>query len=270
MGTPKRCAEPTAMSAPKEAGDWSLERAMRSNAKKTQVGAYYTTKIYSFVCKCYECKNTFEIRNDPKTADYIYLNGIRKKVQEFDTEAAGTLGVFDTEDLKTSSNLKGDDAIERLEGKKGARVKGGGEEIGRLIRLQDATSKDDFLRNSQLRGSYRKTRDAKKARVADGARRGINLQILEESAEDREGASKVKFGKGSAEERERSRMGGVRKGSIFGGKGGKAKAAKPKARVKVAPPAKAPGKPRTKVKVTAGAAGKSGALDMLNYSDSDD
>jgi len=41
---------------------------VRYNAEKKKVGAYYSTPIYSFRCKCHLCDGWFEIQTDPKVS----------------------------------------------------------------------------------------------------------------------------------------------------------------------------------------------------------
>lgn len=39
---------------------------VRYNAEKKKIGAYYSTPIFSFRCKCHLCDGWFEIQTDPK------------------------------------------------------------------------------------------------------------------------------------------------------------------------------------------------------------
>ena len=45
-----------------------LGAGVRYNAQKRKVGAYYSTPIYAFRCKCHLCSGWFEIRTDPKVS----------------------------------------------------------------------------------------------------------------------------------------------------------------------------------------------------------
>ena len=62
-----------------------VRKGTRFNAKKNEIGKYLSTLIYEFRFKCYECKSSCSIRNDPQSRDFIYYQGIRKKIVEFDT-----------------------------------------------------------------------------------------------------------------------------------------------------------------------------------------
>jgi coiled-coil domain-containing protein 130 len=54
-----------------------------------QAGHYFSTKIWEFHMKCATCKNLLIIRTDPKNCDYEFVEGIRKREQEYDAEAIG-------------------------------------------------------------------------------------------------------------------------------------------------------------------------------------
>lgn len=49
---------------------------VRYNAEKKKIGAYYSTPIYSFRCKCHLCDGWFEIQTDPKVC--LTCTGQRK------------------------------------------------------------------------------------------------------------------------------------------------------------------------------------------------
>ena len=46
---------------------------VRYNAEKKKIGAYYSTPIFSFRCKCHLCDGWFEIQTDPK----VCYTGVR-------------------------------------------------------------------------------------------------------------------------------------------------------------------------------------------------
>lgn len=53
---------------------------------RTQAGKYFSTKIYEFHMKCPTCANHLVIRTDPKNCDYDYVEGIKRREQEYDLE----------------------------------------------------------------------------------------------------------------------------------------------------------------------------------------
>lgn len=72
---------------------------MRYNAQKRKTGAYYSTPIFAFLCKCHLCSHEFEIATDPKNAAYVINFGLQRKTETWDHEEAGGLGAFDTDNL---------------------------------------------------------------------------------------------------------------------------------------------------------------------------
>ncbi|KIM84404.1 hypothetical protein PILCRDRAFT_818768 [Piloderma croceum F 1598] len=70
---------------------------VRYNAEKKKIGAYYSTPIFSFRCKCHLCDGWFEIQTDPKNTRYVVVSGARQKDEDWDPEQNGGYAVHDTE-----------------------------------------------------------------------------------------------------------------------------------------------------------------------------
>ncbi|KAG1746268.1 DUF572-domain-containing protein [Suillus occidentalis] len=70
---------------------------VRYNAEKKKVGAYYSTPIYSFRCKCHLCDGWFEIQTDPKNTRYVVVSGARQKDEDWDPQENGGFAIHDTE-----------------------------------------------------------------------------------------------------------------------------------------------------------------------------
>ncbi|KAG1735791.1 DUF572-domain-containing protein [Suillus lakei] len=70
---------------------------VRYNAEKKKVGAYYSTPIYSFRCKCHLCDGWFEIQTDPKNTRYVVVSGARQKDEDWNPEENGGFAIHDTE-----------------------------------------------------------------------------------------------------------------------------------------------------------------------------
>jgi coiled-coil domain-containing protein 130 len=47
---------------------------VRYNAEKKKIGAYFSTPIFSFRCKCHLCDGWFEIQTDPKVSFALYVS----------------------------------------------------------------------------------------------------------------------------------------------------------------------------------------------------
>jgi coiled-coil domain-containing protein 130 len=51
---------------------------VRFNAEKKQIGAYHSTKIWSFRMKTPCCQHAVEVQTDPKNAEYLVVSGARR------------------------------------------------------------------------------------------------------------------------------------------------------------------------------------------------
>ena len=91
-----------------------IGKGTRFNAKKEDAGSFYSSKIYKFTFKCYECKGVMVLRTNPEKADYDFVSGIRRKEEGWDTAEAESLGVFE---MNNKSQLKATaaDPIGKLE-----------------------------------------------------------------------------------------------------------------------------------------------------------
>ena len=257
-------------------------KGTRFNAHKAHVDDYFTTKIYEFTTKCRACAHAvFRIRTNPKDRTFDYTEGIRKKVEEFDTSEAGTVGVIDTDagpgiipssgpigDGTTTTRAAGadnntrnvDSNLSRLE-RTAAGERKAQQEYSRLEliqRLNDATTKDDVVSNANLRATYRKTRQRRKRRIGDAEEIGLghNIELVETTAEDDATSRKVFAERGvtdgRARKRERDSFQAVRSGSIFDN------AKKSKSECRIRDPPKASG--------TSGIEACSNAKEKPNYS----
>jgi coiled-coil domain-containing protein 130 len=66
---------------------------VRYNAEKKKIGAYFSTPIYSFRCKCHLCDGWFEIQTDPKNTRYVVTSGARQKDEDWNPEENGGYAV---------------------------------------------------------------------------------------------------------------------------------------------------------------------------------
>jgi len=153
--------------------------------------------------KCRACAvQKFIIRTDPKGRCFDYTMGIHKKVEEFDTVDAGTLGVVDTDrgnGIVPSSSLCHDSSschqrtavdnnnndknnpLEKLETRRTGERKAMTERDAMqfLLTHNKSTMFDDASSNSALRSTYRNVRNAKRRRLRNaqdvGLGKGIEL-----------------------------------------------------------------------------------------------
>ncbi|GMH76504.1 hypothetical protein TrVE_jg7975 [Triparma verrucosa] len=196
-----------------------IGKGTRFNAKKDNAGEFYTTKIYKFTFKCYECKNPMVLRTNPEKADYDFVSGIRRKVETWDTEAAGSLGVFDMNN-KSQLHSKTADPIGKLERDISIRQKqtAANKRVSSLLSINDRDYKPDADNNALLRKTYRKDRKEKKRRLDEGHSRGLAVELLDEKASDVSAAKKIKYNKShnNSVKKERRNFLNIRSSSIFG------------------------------------------------------
>lgn len=210
-------------------------KGTRFNAHKAHVDDYFTTKIWEFTMKCRACANTtFKIRTDPKERGFAYISGIKKKVEEFDTVAAGTAGIIDT-DLGNGI-IEGNETVDAAVGhaskalaKLEKSVMGEREamserdQMATLLKLNEGSMWDDAASNASLRATYRSVRKAKKRRFCAAAAAGLGKGIeISDPLENDASKARCAFrdGKSSSDKRARSREKDsffqLRSQSIFG------------------------------------------------------
>jgi coiled-coil domain-containing protein 130 len=196
-----------------------VSKGTRFNAQKSNAGAYLTSPIYEFRMKCRICAAVeFVIRTNPKERGFDYVSGIHKQVQEFDTGAARTAGVMDTEDDNRLVGSAPRNSLAQAEavadGKRKAETER--EALDNLMKLNNKTFGQDVTCNSKIRSSFRKDRNEKKGRLKKGAKLGwgVGMELLDnDKLEDVVVAKSTTFSDGKKAERTKFR--GLRTSSIF-------------------------------------------------------
>ncbi|KAF8207577.1 hypothetical protein K438DRAFT_2013455 [Mycena galopus ATCC 62051] len=136
---------------------------VRYNAEKKKIGAYYTTPIFSFRCKCHLCDGWFEIQTDPKNTRYVVVSGARQKDEDWNPEENGGYAVHDTEAAAAPA-----DPLASLEKTTDAQ-KGLVKAQDRLESLQEVSehyNADPFLLSSKIRKRFREEKKVEKAKKA--------------------------------------------------------------------------------------------------------
>lgn len=224
--------------------DHLIGKGVRFNAEKKHVGNYHSTKIWSFAMRSPCCQTRIEVRTDPKKAEYVVVEGGRRKKETYDAAAAGTL---ELEDPVNSSNLHEDDPFLKLEKKERDRrmATAQRQQLTAMYDHNEARHKDTYAANKALRARMRYAlgcargvlmcamytlviRVQRKEDQALTARRDTlglpsNVQLLPESEMDRAIASTVAFAR-KTKPPPRAASGGAFAG-IFAGSGGVGKPA---------------------------------------------
>lgn len=175
-------------------------QGVRFNAAKKKVGNYHSTPIWSFKMKHTACGGEWEIRTDPKTTQYICVEGCRKR--DYGPEDAGAEGGDDGE-LKFLSEAekakRRDDAFAGLEGKleDKAREKGNKERVEELYEKAEVW-RDPYDINAKLRQGMRAKRKVwkKEERHKEDMQEkfSLGLDIADETDADRQRAGLIDFG----------------------------------------------------------------------------
>lgn len=166
----------------------------------TQAGNYFSTKIWEFHMKCASCKNRLVIRTDPKNCDYEFVEGIRRREQEYDPEAIG-LPVLSAEptgasDLAgaaatpSSANAPNGgvsaDPLAALERGKDQvrRTNAAAARLQELMEASDRLEADSSGVNRLLRNKFRAEKKVLEDLDRESAEKGLRFRLLPPSAED--------------------------------------------------------------------------------------
>lgn len=172
-------------------------QGVRFNAAKNKVGNYYSTPIWSFKMKHTACGGEWEIRTDPKTTQYVCVEGCRKRDYgpEDGGEQDGELRFLS----EAEKAKRRDDAFAGLEGKleDKARDKGNKERIEELYGKAEVW-RDPYDVNARLRKEMRDRRKVwkkeEKHREGMQDKFSLGLEILDETDVDRQKAGLIEFG----------------------------------------------------------------------------
>lgn len=179
--------------------------------------------------KCATCKNLLVIRTDPKNCDYEFVEGIRRREQEYDAESIG-LPVLSVELSGAAGGVEGKgkagisanapnagvsvDPLEVLERSKDQKRQINAA-AARLQELMDANNRleaDTSGVNRLMRTKFRKEKKVLKALEDESAAKGFRFRMLPASEEDGKEGPAVLLAGGSGG-LTRARREGFRKGA---------------------------------------------------------
>lgn len=208
-----------------------IGKGVRFNATKVQAGNYFSTKIWEFRMKCATCKNLLIIRTDPKNCDYEFVEGIRRREQEYDAESIG-LPVLSVEPSGAAGGVEGKgkagvpisanaphagvsvDPLEVLERSKDHKRQMNAA-AARLQELMDANNRleaDTSGVNRLMRTKFRQEKKVLQELEAESAAKGFRFRMLPASEEDGKEGPAVLLAGGSGG-LTRARREGFRKGA---------------------------------------------------------
>ncbi|KAG7673695.1 hypothetical protein Ndes2526B_g02848 [Nannochloris sp. 'desiccata'] len=172
-----------------------IGRGVRFNAEKKQVGAYHSTKIWSFTMRAPCCKQHIEIHTDPRNADYVVVSGGRKKAEAAgDDEAGGRVSVDPRAETRPT------DPIALLETKEEDKQKATNDRdvLYSLHEQSSSRFRSDVDNNRELRRAMRSARKEEQGRDHRRTQLGLpeHITLAPETNMDRLRAAAVDFGGG--------------------------------------------------------------------------
>eukprot|EP00628_Pelagophyceae_sp_CCMP2097_P030829 CAMPEP_0184195396 /NCGR_PEP_ID=MMETSP0976-20121227/4976_1 /TAXON_ID=483370 /ORGANISM="non described non described, Strain CCMP2097" /LENGTH=283 /DNA_ID=CAMNT_0026499835 /DNA_START=364 /DNA_END=1212 /DNA_ORIENTATION=- len=172
-------------------------KGVRFNAKKDAAGKYHSTTIWAFTMQCPSCTQQFVIKTDPKSTDYDFSAGIRRKVEEYEENAEdGARAMADLDHrVQAEELLKKADPINRMERQQDDRAKAAKHEteVGALHARGETMWAQDVDANQLLRRRARTDRKAALARDAKASALGLTCGLLAPTAADTHLARSVRF-----------------------------------------------------------------------------
>jgi len=176
---------------------------VRYNAEKKKIGAYYSTPIFSFRCKCHLCDGWFEIQTDPKNTRYLVVSGARQKDEYWDPKENGGYAIHDTE----KANAGPSDPLAALEKSADAQTHLTKVQIPRLESLQSVSehyNSDPYTLSLKVRKRFRTEKKVEKEKQAMDdqlkGRYGLPETLrLAEDDDDAKSEARVEWEKGRRE-----------------------------------------------------------------------
>ncbi|ORY00179.1 DUF455 domain protein [Clohesyomyces aquaticus] len=173
-------------------------QGVRFNAEKKKVGNYHSTPIWSFRMKHSACGGAWEIRTDPEKAEYVVVEGGRKRdygPEDKDVVKDGELKGLTEEERERRRN----DAFASLEGRLEDKEvqKKNRDRVEELLERSEGW-RDPYTANQKLRAGFRVKRKVleKEERYKEGLQDkfSIGLEIADEIETDGVRARLVEFG----------------------------------------------------------------------------
>ncbi|KAI8809572.1 CWC16 protein, partial [Cladochytrium replicatum] len=174
---------------------------VRFNAEKKKVGMYYSTPILSFRMKCHLCSHWFEIQTDPKNAEYVVVDGAKRKEESWKPEDNGTIELQDDQGREKLA-----DPFYRLEHAENdkKKVEDSKPIITELQMRNERAWGDPYTNSQKLRKKFREEKKLAEAVQAEAEsvrkKHSLSIEILPQSEEDVVLAKRIKFGPAASDD----------------------------------------------------------------------
>ena len=131
-------------------------KGVRYNARKKEVGKYFSTRIFEFSMTCHLCSGPIVMKTDPEHRDYAMVSGARRKTETYDSKDARVIELPD----KAAREKLEQDPMFKLEHKTVDRevAKKQDKDLKRLISLRSDQYEDDYRASRLIRSGFRKVR----------------------------------------------------------------------------------------------------------------
>ncbi|KAH0553070.1 hypothetical protein GP486_006736 [Trichoglossum hirsutum] len=173
-----------------------IGQGVRFNAEKKKIGNYYNTPIYSFRMKHTICGGWIEIQTDPKNTAYVVVSGAKRRDTGEDRDAeVGEIKVRTAEErerLEKDPFAALDVKVEDQRLARSAKTR-----VEDLKKLRDRDWSDPYEGSRKLRKVFRAERNERRKNAAATEdlkdRMGLDIDLLDETEEDRRRAKLVDF-----------------------------------------------------------------------------
>jgi len=178
-----------------------IGQGVRFNAEKKKVGNYFSTPIWSFRFKHTLCGGAIEVRTDPKNAEYLVVEGGRRRDTGVDKVLDGeieiTRRVLSEEDKERFEKEGGFGALEKKVVDKTA-FDSQRARLDGLLKESERHWADPYEKSRKLRAEFRVGRRKRQAdeRTGDALKEkfGLGVEMLSEAPEDSDRVKFVEFG----------------------------------------------------------------------------
>lgn len=181
-----------------------IGQGVRFNAEKKKVGQYYSTAIWSFTFKHTVCGGRIEVRTDPRNAEYVVVEGGRRRDTGEDKLLDGEVRIGVSEEEK--ERFERDGGMGSLEKKIEDKKAGDAQKrrIDELVTRSERDWADPYGMSRRLRKEFRVGRrqrqaDAKSAKALQD-RFGLEFELVAPNEEDSERAGFIEFGEAKVDD----------------------------------------------------------------------
>jgi hypothetical protein len=169
-----------------------MSKGLRFNATKERAGNYFSTTIWTFTTKCYDCNQQFIIKTNPQASTYDFEEGLRKHEQDYDIGTED--GVVELKTAEERVQLDQDPMfrLQHIEEDK-FRTKSIKQNLMHIQKLQESTQINDYDMNALLRSKNRTLKKRERKMMDDGRNLGLSIPLLDHSEEDTKKAKELSF-----------------------------------------------------------------------------